>query len=131
MLSYIKGTFLVQISSSRDYSDVHIQLMDDLMTLKLDQANGRMVEFPLISVSKVYRIARKNDQQDHADMPSWMVTHTNTEQVVAWICLGPRENYTYYHTEKLQIIAIFFGIGKSLFGSLGPQRAFKNSFEGL
>mmetsp|Transcript_54435 Transcript_54435/g.124861 ORF Transcript_54435/g.124861 Transcript_54435/m.124861 type:complete len:146 (-) Transcript_54435:122-559(-) len=54
--------YLTQLTSTREYADIHCQLMDDLQTLKLDQSNGRIIEFPLTGVSKVYRIV-KNDQK--------------------------------------------------------------------
>jgi len=50
------GMFLTQLTGSRDKFDIHCQLMEDLQTFKLDQSNGRLVEFPLASVSKVYRV---------------------------------------------------------------------------
>jgi hypothetical protein len=50
------GMYLTQLTSSREHSEIHCQLMDDLVTLKMDQSNGHIVEFPLTSVSKVYRI---------------------------------------------------------------------------
>merc|ERR1719498_2326408 len=56
------GTYLTQLTSSRDYSDIHCQLMEDLTTLKLDQSNGRILEFPLTGVSKVYRIVKNDDK---------------------------------------------------------------------
>jgi len=56
------GSYFTQLTSSRDYSDIHCQLMEDLQTLKLDQSNGRIIEFPLTSVSKVYRIVKNDDK---------------------------------------------------------------------
>lgn len=56
------GTYLTQLTSSRDYSDIHCQLMEDLTTMKLDQSNGRIIEFPLTHVSKVYRIVKNDDK---------------------------------------------------------------------
>jgi hypothetical protein len=56
------GAFLTQLTSSRDYSDIHCQLMEDLVTLKLDQSSGRIIEFPLTGVSKVYRIIRDDEK---------------------------------------------------------------------
>merc|ERR1712151_567332 len=56
------GTYLTQLTSSRDYSDIHCQLMEDLQTLKLDQSSGRIIEFPLSGVSKVYRIVRDDER---------------------------------------------------------------------
>lgn len=56
------GTYLTQLTSTRDYSDIHCQLMEDLVTLKLDQSSGRIIEFPLTGVSKVYRIIREDDR---------------------------------------------------------------------
>lgn len=56
------GMYLTQLTSSRDYSDIHCQLMEDMQTLKLDQTNGRIIEFPLVGVSKVYRIVKNNDK---------------------------------------------------------------------
>lgn len=57
-----RGMYLVQLTSTRDYSDIHCQLMEDLATLKLDQNSGRIIEFPLSGVSKVYRIIREEDK---------------------------------------------------------------------
>lgn len=56
------GMYLTQLTSNKDYSDIHCQLMEDLETLKLDQSNGRIVEFPLTGVSKVYRIVKNDDK---------------------------------------------------------------------
>mmetsp|Transcript_74603 Transcript_74603/g.207357 ORF Transcript_74603/g.207357 Transcript_74603/m.207357 type:complete len:405 (+) Transcript_74603:48-1262(+) len=56
------GTYLTQLTSTRDYSNIHCQLMEDLKTLKLDQCNGRIIEFPLTGVSKVYRIVKSDDR---------------------------------------------------------------------
>lgn len=54
--------YLTQLTSNRDYADIHVQLMEDLTTLKLDQSNGRIIEFPLTNVSKVYRIVKNDDK---------------------------------------------------------------------
>ena len=56
------GMYLTQLTSNRDYADIHVQLMEDLTTLKLDQSNGRIIEFPLTNVSKVYRIVKNDDK---------------------------------------------------------------------
>merc|ERR1712176_1729712 len=56
------GMYLTQLTSNRDYSDIHCQLMEDMVTLKLDQSNGRIIEFPLTNVSKVYRIVKNDDK---------------------------------------------------------------------
>jgi len=48
------GMHLTQLINGRFYEDVHCQLMDDLQTLKLDQSDGCIIEFPLISVSSVF-----------------------------------------------------------------------------
>merc|ERR1712060_183206 len=39
-------------------STSHLQLNQDLMMLKLDQCDGHIIEFPLRSVSKVYRMIK-------------------------------------------------------------------------
>uniref|UniRef100_A0A6U6L4G3 Uncharacterized protein n=1 Tax=Zooxanthella nutricula TaxID=1333877 RepID=A0A6U6L4G3_9DINO len=56
------GVYLTQLTADRDYSDIHCQLMEDLTTLKLDQNTGRIIEFPLVNVSKVYRIVKCDDK---------------------------------------------------------------------
>lgn len=56
------GMYLTQLTADRDYSDIHCQLMEDMTTLKLDQSNGRIIEFPLTNVSKVYRIVKNEDK---------------------------------------------------------------------
>lgn len=63
------GMYLTQLTSNRDYADIHVQLMEDLTTLKLDQSNGRIIEFPLTSVSKVYRIVKNDDKWYAAGTP--------------------------------------------------------------
>eukprot|EP00927_Polykrikos_kofoidii_P067001 TRINITY_DN62550_c0_g1_i1.p1 TRINITY_DN62550_c0_g1~~TRINITY_DN62550_c0_g1_i1.p1 ORF type:complete len:305 (-),score=41.85 TRINITY_DN62550_c0_g1_i1:117-1031(-) len=53
-----KGMYMMQLNSADDYSDIHVQLLDDLQTLKIDEGSGCIVEFPLMAVSKVYRIIK-------------------------------------------------------------------------
>jgi hypothetical protein len=71
------GTYLKQLTSARDCADIHCQLMEDLQTLKLDQCSGRIIEFPLCSVSKVYRIVRDENKwyRNHIDDPYAPVEH--------------------------------------------------------
>jgi len=55
------GMYMTQATSSEvDMYDheTHCQLMDDLVTLKLDRATGRIVEFPLTSVSSIYEVVK-------------------------------------------------------------------------
>lgn len=75
------GMYLTQLTSNRDYSDIHCQLMEDMMTLKLDQSNGRIIEFPLTNVSKVYRIV-KNDDKWYTAGTALPTSSPQTEQIV-------------------------------------------------
>lgn len=75
------GMYLTQLTSNRDYSDIHCQLMEDMTTLKLDQSNGRIIEFPLTNVSKVYRIVKNDDKWYTAGTPL-PGSSSNTEQIV-------------------------------------------------
>jgi hypothetical protein len=75
------GMYLTQLTSSRDYSDIHCQLMEDMTTLKLDQGNGRIIEFPLTNVSKVYRIVKEDEKWYAAGTPTPSGS-SNTEQIV-------------------------------------------------
>jgi len=74
--------YLTQLTSSRDYSDIHCQLMEDMMTLKLDQSNGRIIEFPLTSVSKAYRIVKIEDKWYSAGSQMSGNAAANTEHIV-------------------------------------------------
>jgi len=76
------GMYLTQLTSNRDYSDIHCQLMEDMTTLKLDQSNGRIIEFPLTNVSKVYRIVKNDDKWYSAGTPLPSASPLNTEQIV-------------------------------------------------
>lgn len=58
------GMYLTQLTSSRDYAEIHCQLMEDMTTLKIDQSNGRIIEFPLTHVSKVYRIVKSGGHRN-------------------------------------------------------------------
>mmetsp|Transcript_103066 Transcript_103066/g.183128 ORF Transcript_103066/g.183128 Transcript_103066/m.183128 type:complete len:288 (-) Transcript_103066:19-882(-) len=76
------GMYLTQLTSNRDYSDIHCQLMEDMTTLKLDQSNGRIIEFPLTNVSKVYRIVKNDDKWYSAGTPLPNALPANSEQIV-------------------------------------------------
>merc|ERR1712039_209912 len=77
------GMYLTQLTSNRDYSDIHCQLMEDMITMKLDQNNGRIIEFPLTNVSKVYRIVKTDDKwyADGTPVPE-ASNSANTEHIV-------------------------------------------------
>lgn len=47
----------LSLSAGAEKTQIHCQLMDDLQTLKMDPNNGRLIEFPLSKVTKVYRMA--------------------------------------------------------------------------
>jgi len=49
------GMYLTQMTSNHEYANIHCQLMEDMMTLKMDQDNGCIIEFPLTAVLRVYR----------------------------------------------------------------------------
>lgn len=76
------GMYLTQLTSNRDYSDIHCQLMGDMQTLKLDQSNGRIIEFPLTGVSKVYRIVKNDDKWYSAGSAVPGLQSSNTEHIV-------------------------------------------------
>merc|ERR1712039_847168 len=79
------GMYLTQLTSNRDYSDIHCQLMEDMTILKLDQSNGRIIEFPLTNVSKVYRIVKHDNKwytAGRAPIPEDRVHTNSTEEIV-------------------------------------------------
>jgi len=76
------GMYMTQLTSNRDYSDIHCQLMDDMQTLQLDQSNGRIIEFPLTGVSKVYRIVKSDDKWYSAGSHVAGDTSASTEHIV-------------------------------------------------
>lgn len=61
VLDLHSGMYLTHLTSSREYQEIHCQVLDDLITLNLNQSNGRIIEFPLLGVTKVYRIVRKDE----------------------------------------------------------------------
>jgi len=76
------GMYMTQLTSNRDYSDIHCQLMDDMQTLQLDQSNGRIIEFPLTGVSKVYRIVKSDDKWYSAGSHVPGAPSASTEHIV-------------------------------------------------
>jgi len=52
------GSSLKQIISNDTCLDSHVQLMEDLMAVRIDQSSGLVIEFPLRNVSKVYRMVK-------------------------------------------------------------------------
>lgn len=73
-----RGRYLTQLGSNQDYSVIHCQVMDDLQTLKVDQGNGCIIEFPLTGVSKVYRIVKTDERL----MNVQTTTAPNVEHIV-------------------------------------------------
>ncbi|CAJ1375146.1 unnamed protein product, partial [Effrenium voratum] len=78
VLDMNRGRYLTQLGSNQDYSVIHCQIMDDLQTLKVDQGNGCIIEFPLTGVSKVYRIVKTDERL--TGMAG--TTSTNIEHIV-------------------------------------------------
>jgi len=62
VLDLHRGMHVTQLTARQDYADVHAQIMEDLQTLKVDQGSGSIIEFPLGSVTKVYRIVKNDDK---------------------------------------------------------------------
>eukprot|EP00916_Digyalum_oweni_P015786 GHVL01025933.1.p1 GENE.GHVL01025933.1~~GHVL01025933.1.p1 ORF type:complete len:203 (+),score=46.21 GHVL01025933.1:33-611(+) len=60
VLELNKGMILSQLSSNRECSDIHCQLYKNLDILKFDQNNGRIVEFPLRNIIKLYEISKSS-----------------------------------------------------------------------
>ncbi|CAD7962533.1 unnamed protein product [Amoebophrya sp. A25] len=54
------GTYLTQLTSVSEKQLVHAQLLDGHRILALSQGSGRIVEFPLLSLSRIYRISSAN-----------------------------------------------------------------------
>merc|ERR1712176_841578 len=51
------GMYLTQLTANQDYTDIHCQLVEDMTSLRLDQSSGRIVEFPLSDVARLYELA--------------------------------------------------------------------------
>jgi hypothetical protein len=56
------GIPMVQLTPQQHYADVHCQVSEDFQTLKVDQGSGCIIEFPLLAVSKVYRVVKNDDK---------------------------------------------------------------------
>lgn len=57
VLELLTGAHLKQINSNQGYNEIHCQIMEDLLGLKVTQ-DFHIVEFPLASASKVYRVVQ-------------------------------------------------------------------------
>ncbi|CAD7937192.1 unnamed protein product [Amoebophrya sp. A120] len=57
------GTYLTQLTSLQEKQLIHAQLIDDHRILALSQGSGRIVEFPIASLSKIYRISSAHSSQ--------------------------------------------------------------------
>jgi len=51
------GMYLTQLTANHSYADIHCQLIEDMTSLRLDQSTGRIVEFPLSDISRLYHIS--------------------------------------------------------------------------
>lgn len=62
VLELHKGVQMTQMTPNQEYSLIHLQILEDLQTLQVDQGSGCIIEFPLRAVSKVYRIVKCEDR---------------------------------------------------------------------
>jgi len=77
-----RGRYLTQLMGDRSYAEIHCQLMEDMSTLKLDQNNGRMIEFPLANVSEVYRLTKVKGKWQPAEKHASSPLAANSEQII-------------------------------------------------
>lgn len=126
-LSLHTGMYLTQLTSSRDYSDIHCQLMEDMLTLKLDQSNGRIIEFPLTNVSKVYRIVKTDDRWYTAGMPVPGGASANVEQIVVVEFMRRKLAFVFRDLQEAQR----FLIGMELLIRRAQQRQAKRALRSL
>merc|ERR1712137_200539 len=62
VLDLHKGLYLTQLTDCGRHADIHCQLTADLKMLNFDLGNGRIIEFPLAAVNRVFRpLMRWND----------------------------------------------------------------------
>merc|ERR1711879_504649 len=64
VMSLLRGIYIMHLTSNDETSNTHCQLMSDMRTLKIDKGNSTIIEFPLVSVSRVYRMIRKRSQAE-------------------------------------------------------------------
>jgi len=77
-----RGRYLTQLMGDRSYAEIHCQLMEDMSTLKLDQSNGRIIEFPLANVSDVYRLTKIKGKWQAAEKHSKSPEAATSEQIL-------------------------------------------------
>lgn len=76
MLDLMQGAMFQQLTTNRARVQCHVQLVSDLQMLKLDQHTGRMTEFPLVNVSRLYRLIVRADMgalEEEPDEPEHLV----------------------------------------------------------
>jgi len=56
VVDLLMGLYFTQLTDCGRYADIHCQLTADLKTLNFDLGNGRIIEFPLVAVKKVFRL---------------------------------------------------------------------------
>merc|ERR1712196_223913 len=56
VVDLLMGLYFTQLTDCGRYADIHCQLTADLKTLNFDLGNGRIIEFPLVAVNKVFRL---------------------------------------------------------------------------
>lgn len=96
------GMYLTQLTSSREQSEIHVQLMDDMVTLKMDQSNGHILEFPLDKVLKVYRITHDERDQGPHDASAHIVVMEFMRRKLAFVF--PEEKVTQRFIISLELL---------------------------
>jgi len=91
-----EGMLLTQLTSVTNYSWTHCQLMEDTTTLKLDHSDGRIIEFPLFSANKVYRMIKYGDLWRGVSVPG---RPEDAEEVVVVEFLKPKIDLAFVFSE--------------------------------
>lgn len=93
-----RGLHAVQLAADQSHSSVHCQILDDLQTLKVDQGSGCIIEFPLGSVSKLYRILRNDERwEDSGELSSRSVSE---EHVVVMEFMGRKLPFLFHDIDS-------------------------------
>lgn len=82
VMDLYQGLHMTHLTGNQDCVDVNCHLLQDLETLQIDQGSGCIIEFPLISVSKVYRILKPDDSWYSGGSSPSLAEASNAEHIV-------------------------------------------------
>jgi len=106
VMDLYQGLHMTHLTANQEIVTVSCHLLEDLETLQIDQGSGCIIEFPLISVSKVYRILKPDESWYSGGSSPSGAEPSNAEHIVVMEFMKRKLPFVFTDMESAQTFLI-------------------------